>query len=78
MQWLIKHRAEDFPPPYSTLHSHALLHLKSNELVLFNWATEKAFLKYYDIEHDNFKPDYNKPDIKIDLVSLQKQIASSE
>ena len=60
MQWLIKHHAEDFPPPYSTLHTHALLHLKSNNTALFDWALKKAFLEFYDIEHEDFEPEYKK------------------
>ena len=44
LPWLIKHHAEKYPPPYPTLHTYALLNLKSKKPALYHWALKKAYL----------------------------------
>ena len=67
LEWLVIDLSKDYPSTYSALPAYALSCLKTNEPELFNWALKKAYLEFYDIKHEDFKPEYKK--LTIDELS---------
>lgn len=72
--WMKGDQTEPFPS------TRTLLRLKKVEPELWDWAAEVVLLDVKDIKHRDFKPNYKKPVevLEKDLLSLQKEIASSD
>lgn len=80
LEWLVNDLTKDYSLTYSALPNYALSRMKTNNPVLFEWALKKAYLEFYEIKHEDFKPDYKKSGEVSgeDLLAQMKQTASSD